>query len=333
MIDIPKVALTSASAGGAVWLASLFFQTSDSFETELIKRIFLLGIFVIVPLGLSLVATTDRGRHSILYSLAVVTQPIGAVASCISFYLRPGLTAALLASTWLFVNTLIAFFGMWRFWRRGVYPAEEACVDVGLLYLPVGGIWFVMSRLGIQPFGFGDTIVLLTAVHFHFAGFAAPILAGMAGRLLNAQKRPPALFPLAVIGIIGGTPLVAAGITFSPALALIGALVISIGLTLLAGLVIGSLLRKVEPTTGRILLGISSLSSFSAMVLACLYAYSIVAKKLIIDIPQMAMTHGLLNAFGFATCGLIAWSIIKPQTRVRASVPGSLREHSPGNRV
>ena len=199
----------------------------------------------------------------------------------------------------------------------------KTCVDVGLLYLPVGGIWFVMSRLGIQPFGFGDTIVLLTAVHFHFAGFAAPILAGMAGRLLNAQKRPPALFPLAVIGIIGGTPLVAAGITFSPALALIGALVISIGLTLLAGLVIGSLLRKVEPTTGRILLGISSLSSFSAMVLACLYAYSIVAKKLIIDIPQMAMTHGLLNAFGFATCGLLAWSIIKPQTRVRPSVPSS----------
>ena len=325
MIDIPKLARSSATAGGAVWLASLFFQTSDSYETEIIKRIFLLGILVIVPLGLSLVATPDRGGgHSTLYRLAVVTQPIGAVASLISFVLSPGLTAALLAFSWLFVNSLIAFFGMWRFWRRGMCPAEETCVDAGLLYLPVGGMWFVMSRLGIQPFGFGDTIVLLTAVHFHFAGFAAPILAGMAGRLLNAQKRPPALFPLAVISIIGGTPLVAAGITFSPALALIGAFVISIGLTTLAGLVIGSLLRKVNPPTGRILLGISSLSSFSAMVLARLYAYSIVAKKLIIDIPQMAMTHGLLNAFGFVTCGLLAWSIIKPQTREGTSVPTSL---------
>jgi hypothetical protein len=52
-----------------------------------------------------------------------------------------------------------------------------------------------------------------------------------------------------------------------------------------------------------------------------------------IDIPQMAMTHGLLNAFGFVTCGLVAWSIIKPQTRVRTSVPGSLREPFRGNRV
>ena len=325
MIDIPKLARSSATAGGVVWLASLFFQTSDSYETELIKRICLLGILVIVPLGLFLVTTPDRaGRHSTLYRLAVVTQPIGAAASFISFFLSPGLTAALLASSWLFVNTLIAFFGMWRFWQRGAHPAEETCVDAGLLYLPVGGMWFVMSRLGIQPFGFGDTIVLLTAVHFHFAGFTAPILAGMAGRLLNAQKRPPAIFLLAVIGIIGGTPLVAAGITFSPALALIGAFVISIGLTLLAGLVIGSLLRTVDSLIGRILLGISSLSSFSAMVLACTYAYSIVAKKLIIDIPKMAMTHGLLNAFGFALCGLLAWSIIKPQTRVRASVPPSL---------
>jgi len=26
------------------------------------------------------------------------------------------------------------------------------------------------------------------------------------------------------------------------------------------------------------------------------------------DIPTMALTHGLLNAFGFATCSLLAWS-------------------------
>jgi hypothetical protein len=31
---------------------------------------------------------------------------------------------------------------------------------------------------------------------------------------------------------------------------------------------------------------------------------------LILRIPTMAMTHGLLNAFGFATCSLLAWTII-----------------------
>ena len=34
--------------------------------------------------------------------------------------------------------------------------------------------------------GFGDTIVLLTAVHFHYAGFALLLLAGLAGRRLRA---------------------------------------------------------------------------------------------------------------------------------------------------
>jgi hypothetical protein len=58
----------------------------------------------------------------------------------------------------------------------------------------------------------------------------------------------------------------------------------------------------------QLLLVVSSLSSLVAMVLASLYAYSIVTQTLIINIPQMAMTHGLLNSFGFSLCGLLAWT-------------------------
>jgi len=43
-------------------------------------------------------------------------------------------------------------------------------------------------------------------------------------------------------------------------------------------------------------------------VLACLYAYSLATHTLIITIPGMAMTHGLLNAFGFVTCSLLVWT-------------------------
>ena len=49
------------------------------------------------------------------------------------------------------------------------------------------------------------------------------------------------------------------------------------------------------------------------MVLACLYAYSLATHTLILTIPTMAITHGLLNAFGFVTCSLIAWSQIAPR--------------------
>jgi hypothetical protein len=158
--------------------------------------------------------------------------------------------------------------------------------------------------------GFGDTIVLLTAVHFHFAGFVAPVLAGLTGRRLGFSSAISKLFVLTVIGIVGGTPLVAAGITFSPSLALIGALVISSGLFLLALLVLGSVLRSVNSLLAQTLLVISSLSSICAMGLACMYAYSLVTGRAIIDIPQMALSHGILNSVGFALCGFLAWSIV-----------------------
>ena len=96
-----------------------------------------------------------------------------------------------------------------------------------MVYLPIGGAWLVASRLGIQPLGFGDTIVLLTAIHFHFAGFAAPLLAGFAGRAVRDRQTASQVVALAATGIILGTPLVAAGITFSPAVALVGAAIVS----------------------------------------------------------------------------------------------------------
>ena len=321
MSNFSNLARGSAGVGALAWSGCLFLRTGDSSETELIQKVFLFAVFVIVPLGLSLAATPDRfGKHSRIYILAVFAQPFGAVAALASFILEPGLTAALLAAAWLVVNILITFFGLWRLLQRGFHPWEETAIDAGLLYLSVGGVWLVISRLGIQPFGFGDTIILLTAVHFHFAGFAAPLLAGMAGRKSNSWKQTHYLFRLAAIGIIGGTPLVAGGITFSPLLALIGAIVISSGLMLLAVLVVGWVLPNFDLLPGRLLLAVSSISSFSAMVLACLYAYSIVVKTLIIDIPHMAMTHGVVNAFGFALCGLLAWSILPVQTR--APPPG-----------
>ena len=316
-----KFARNSATLGVLVWCGFFFVRTGDSPETDLIQKIILLGILVIVPLGLVLVATPNRDNsHSPFYRWAIIGQPVGAAAALLSFLFEPGLIAGSLASGWLIVNALIALFGLWRILQRGLFPVEEICLDAGLLYVPVAGVSLVISRLGIQAFGFGDTIILLTAVHFHFAGFAAPIIAGTAGRQLRIQKHPRGLFRLAAAGIIGSMPLVAIGIIFSPLLAFVGAILITVGLTLLAFLTMGWVLPSIESVPKQLLLTISSLSSAAAMCLASLYAYSIVAKTLILDIPTMAMTHGVTNAFGFAACGLVAWLAIKP--RPRAPSPG-----------
>src|SRR5215213_8082251 len=158
----------SAAAGAFLWLALLFVPSSDPFDLRIIKALFLLGVLVIVPLGLSLVATPDRyGRHSVFYRLALVAQPVGALMAVCSYRFEQGLTAALFASAWMIVTTLIALYGLVRFLPRGAVRVEEAAIDAGLIYLIVGGGWFVLSRAGSQPLGFGDTIVLLTTIQHH----------------------------------------------------------------------------------------------------------------------------------------------------------------------
>src|SRR6185295_9148459 len=107
--------------------------------------------------------------------------------------------------------------------------------------------------------------------HFHYAGFAAPILTGLAGRMLaDATRGVQRLFVFVAIAVTIGTPLVAAGITVSPLLALAGTLIISLGLALLAGLVIGRIVPALASRPARLLLVLSSVSSLVSMVLASL---------------------------------------------------------------
>ena len=308
MIATSQFARTSAAVGGLIWIAALLIQTGDSPETDLIQKIFLLAVFVIVPLALSLISPNE---DSIALRIAAWAQPISATLCFVSFFIAQGVVAGILASFWLALTVLIALAGILRLASSTPRLTSEQSINVGMVYLPIGGAWLLASRLGIQPLGFGDTIVLLTAVHFHFAGFAAPVLTGLAGRAVSNRTAASRAVTLAALATVIGTPIVAAGITLSPTVALVGALVVTLGLTLLGVVVIGYVSPLISSRIARVFLLAGSLSSCAAMVLACLYAYSIVSHTLIIDIPHMAMTHGLLNSLGFALCSLLAWSFEK----------------------
>ena len=303
----------SAVIGALLWLVLFFFEVADPL-TSFIARLMLLAVLVIVPLGLSIVAETGEHRASdFLFRAAIYAQPVGALMVIISFLLPQGVMAALLALPWLALTALIALCGLRRLLSKEKLRAPEFAVNAGLAYVVVGGGWLVFSRYGLQPLGFGDTIVLLTAVHFHYAGFAAPLLAGFAGRVLDETSSASIkrIFKLSVIFIISGTPLVAAGITFSSALALLGAVVVTLGLLMLAALVLFRVVPQIRGRIAKALLVVSSLSSISAMALASIYAYSIVTKTLILNIDQMAASHGILNAFGFSLCGFLAWKLVR----------------------
>jgi len=300
----------NAYAGFFCWFATLFLQFDEFRSTDLIEKVILFGVFVVVPLGLSLTAST---QNSSFLSWSIWLQPFAAVAAALSLLLETGLAAALLAGLTLIFHLLVALSGLSRMLSRGLWPIEELSIDAGLIYLPVAGFWFVVYRYGVQPFGFSETIILLTVVHFHFAGFATPIIAGMTGRFLLPSAKFQTSLSLVVVALISSIPLVAVGITFFPVIALVGAVILTFGTTILGVITLGWVQPLLPTVFGRIGLIVSSFANLAAMVMACLYAYSIACKILIFDIPTMARFHGLLNAFGFVGCSLIVWSVITPR--------------------
>lgn len=312
-----RFARISALIGGIVWLILLLplsgwlnLPVESAGETWLIERLLMLAVLVFVPLALSLVAD----ETSLAFTFAIRLQPFGAALVAISFFWRTGFAAAAITLAWMLTTLLIALFGLWRLWQRwktsrSILPLEELCIDAGLAYVVVGSGWLFLSRAGLNPMNFSDNIVLLTAVHFHFAGFAAPILTGLAGRAIQ-----PSIFRkvylIAATGIIAGPPLVAAGITLSRAIEVFSAVVLAASLFVLAMLTMFVIAPKMNPLP-RLLLVLSSLAVVVTMMFACLYAFGRFAGIETVSIPLMAQVHGISNALGFVLCGLLAWTFTR----------------------
>jgi len=309
----------SAGFGFLLWCAIIFILDSS---IGLIEKLFLLAPLVIIPLGLRAVEPVDRMGHlPRLYKLAVIAQPFCATAAAISFIVPVGLLAGFLSFGWFWFTVLMALLGFWRFLPRGLCCPEETLIDAGLIYPAVGGAWLVASRLGIPFFGFSGIITILTAVHFHYAGFAAPIIAGMAGRtFLKKASFGYKLFLCAGSGIILGIPLLALGITFSPSLEVASAILLFVSLWLLAFLLLTAAVPRMPSLRYRLLLGISATSLIPAMVFALVYAYGEFTGHILIDIPRMAQLHGIANAVGFSLCGLLAFALSRPKSK--APLPG-----------
>jgi hypothetical protein len=282
--------------GAVVWLAATI-----ALKLSVIESLFLWAPLVVVPLGLDLIP-----RSGWLDRAIRLAQPWAALLAAASFVADPGQTAALLAAPWALVCLSMAAWASIRFFRRGRWDFAETFVDAALGLIAVGGWGFVMSRAGMKPAGFGEPIVLLTAVHFHYTAFVAPLLVGMAAR--RAGPRRPILFSGAAVVI--GTPMLAAGFTlYIPAVKIVAVFLIAAGLAVFAWEL--TRLAVDEPLARtRTLLGIAAFSIFWGMVLAWLYSYGEFRQRVMVEIPAMAWSHGVLNALGFATCGLLgarAW--------------------------
>jgi hypothetical protein len=244
-----------------------------------------------------------------LFRAARIAQLPAALSLGLAFLLPPGIPAVILATPWIAVTGLLAAVGLLRIRRRTFRPLSDLCIGAALVFASIGSLWASFDRAGFRPLDFDSVIVLLTAVHFHYAGFVLCTMAGLALRRVRGG-----LASLAGIGVIVGVPCVAAGITSTqlgarPLWECLAAWLLSASGILAAFLYLFLATQRGQPRIARILWAISAISLFASMILAATYGARSFAPIAWLTIPWMRALHGSANALGFALAALLGWTI------------------------
>src|SRR5215467_4583561 len=192
---------TMAFGGGVIWLL-LLFRTIQRSRYTIFELLFLLAPLVIVPLTLNLIPAAGDRRVTWLVSKAFLYCQFPATLFVVaSFRFAPG--EALAVATilpWLFITSALALDGLDRLIRTRLTSFPEFCFAFGEGYALVGASWLLASRMGLQPVGFHEPIVLLTAVHFHYAGLMAATLVGLAASSMRTPLLLRTALSCAVVG-------------------------------------------------------------------------------------------------------------------------------------
>ncbi|MEL6719935.1 MAG: YndJ family transporter [Bacteroidota bacterium] len=250
---------------------------------DYVKILILAAPLWLMPLALELMDVPEKER----WGPAALA---GLLA--ISFYLSPSVIAALLSVPWL-------GFSIWLSWKNWKQRQAHLSHLLAALFLGVGAAWAFADRLGFEAFGFDSTIVLLTAAHFHYAGFCLMLIAGWTGR------------KSAIYGVFVGVPMVAIGISSShlngPPLIEVVAVTIMVAAGIWVAYLHLRLAIKMRKYSFTWLWLLASIALSIGMILALLYGWRYYFPIASLSIPAMYALHGTLNAIGFAAPALLAW--------------------------
>ena len=280
------------------WLLLVVAGALGAVSVPLVDAIALLGVAVVLPLAL--------GGPMIAWA-------VSATALFAGFQVPAGVPAALLVTPLAATVAAVAIVA-WTRARSG--PRVQAwSIDRGVdvlagAYALVAVSALIASRLGAEPLGIREPIVELTAVHFTYAGVAALVLArqalaGATGHWIPAART--------AVGATAAAPLlVAVGFVTGSAWPQVGgALVMTLGVWLTATLELRAAATRPH-RFGSVLLWVSGLAIWVPMVLAVAWASGQHWDVPALSIPDMARTHGLVNALAFVLCGLVGGQLARP---------------------
>ncbi|WP_256106626.1 YndJ family protein [Streptomyces sp. ODS05-4] len=273
----------------------------------LVNLIVALGMLVVVPLGLGLLDEAE-------FRTARRLWPCFAAPGAVCLWLPRSALATTLAALYAVGAALLVGHAAARLRRSGraaLAPAGVAALTA-LVSPAVAASALVAERAGHPLFGFSPEILALTVPHFHFAGFAAALVAGLVYRTAD---RPAARF--AAYSVPSGTLLVLAGYFTDDWAELLGALVLTAGMTAVAALTWRDVRVTGRDRVTRALLAVAAVVLPVTMALALSWALGQATGLPHPSLAWMAATHGLGNAVGFALCSLLAWRRLHAPARAR----------------
>jgi YndJ-like protein len=279
-----------ALAGLAVWaLVAVVAANVDSAALDLVAVLLLFGQLVIVPLGLLLLPPARGGLEGALHWGGRALFRIGGVAALIALAVPRGELSAAIAALYLVPALLVAASGVLRLGRTAG-ASDVAAVAAGLL-LAFGALLFVLHRQDVAFAGFPELAVQLGAVHLHFVGFGAVV---MAGALARRRRR---------IGA-ASVALLVIGSAVQP-FAEVGGAVVLAGLV---GLVAGTLVTLGDPELSASARRLLFVSIATAVFVGAMAAADIVGRPFV-DIGSMVRLHGSFAALGTVLAGLVGWRL------------------------
>lgn len=301
----------SAVMGAVLWLVAPFVPAGAPPTFGSIEHLFLFMPLVAAPLALLLLsglieAATESSDG--VHGSAQRAQPFAAAMVLGSFFLPNGTLAGALAAGWLVVAAMIAIGGA----RRAAHFPGRHRANVSLfaahVFLPIGAVWLLLSKLGVAPRDLTRLTVFLAALHFHFSGFTLQVLIAAAGvQLPDRASWLSALHRALAIGAAAGLPMIAAGnIGHSPVLKFAGVSVM-VASTIALTITCTAVARQVPGRAARFMLLLSAGSIAAGMVLAGVYGVGELTGRAWIGIPGMIAIHGVLNALGFTLFGLLGY--------------------------
>ncbi|MGG0667336.1 YndJ family protein [Sporosarcina koreensis] len=212
------------------------------------------------------------------------------------------------AIIYLAFTVFIALYGLSRFLRRGFTNIEEFSIDLGRMYIVLGGGWYFAYVADIDT-GFTPLLTWLTGIHFHYSAFLLPIFIGLLGRL-----HKPRSFPLFSILILAAPMVVAIGITFSRWIELFSVLLYIVGLT---GMIAIAWRASYPKRTQKWLVVTSFTSLGLTIMFSLLYVLGNGFGLTSITIEFMLRFHGILNCIIFALFGIAGWALSVPDSNYK----------------